>query len=80
MGRGATVAFGIIGGILLFIGAIVKMALMRRGLELGGIWGRVIYLETTWVILDLNGIDLEHQCRHCGYKWSAQKDRSVIIS
>jgi hypothetical protein len=38
MGRGATAALSIIGGIMLFVGAIVRMILLRRTLELESIW------------------------------------------
>jgi len=38
MGRGATAALSIIGGIMLFIGAIVRMTLLRRTLEMESIW------------------------------------------
>jgi Double zinc ribbon len=38
MGRGATAALSIIGGIMLFIGAIVRMSLLRRTLVMESIW------------------------------------------
>jgi len=38
MGRGATAALSIIGGILLFIAALVNMGQLRQRLVVGGIW------------------------------------------